>query len=53
MNLREFRERLVGADDLEVVLVTEDHTFSVDSVEEGTTVNGTRELWIVAGDVDD
>lgn len=53
MKLREFREKLVGSDDLEVVIVADDHTYSVHDVEEGSTIQGTRELWIVTGDVDD
>lgn len=53
MNLREFREKAIGGDDLEVILVIDGDAYEVHGCEEGEGASGRQELWIVAGDPSD
>lgn len=50
MNLREFKSKLVGSDELEVVIVVNDDGYGVNSVEEGEEPDGRQVLWVVTDD---
>jgi hypothetical protein len=50
MKLREFKDKIRGSDNLDVVIVVDDDAWDVYDIEEGVNSAGRSELWIVAGE---